>query len=93
MTQIQYKIEKKLGAPNVFVFQVELDADALERLAIQMGWLNPDFLKAIDQAEDDFQKGAYKSVSSSSCSDERLLARVGVPRVCDLAMGQITKES
>lgn len=63
MPTIDYRIAKK--TPNIFLVQVEMNADSLERLAMQMGWLNPDFLKAVNNAEKDFENGKVREIVSS----------------------------
>jgi hypothetical protein len=42
-----------------------MNANNLERLAAQMGWLNFDFEKAIEEAEENFEKGKSREIQSS----------------------------
>lgn len=43
---------------------VEMDADRLEKLAAAFGMLNPDFLKSIHRAEEDYRRGRVYEVES-----------------------------
>ncbi len=43
---------------------VELDADRLERLASNLGFYNPDFLRSIERAERDYRAGRVYTVTS-----------------------------
>jgi len=44
--------------------RIEVDADKFERLAANFGLFNPDFLKSLDQAEDDVRAGRIKKIAS-----------------------------
>lgn len=43
---------------------VEMDADRLEKMAAAFGMFNPDFLKSIARAEDDYRRGRVYEVNS-----------------------------
>ena len=43
---------------------VEIDADKLERLAASLGMFNPDFLKSVDAAEQDYKHGRITKIRS-----------------------------
>jgi hypothetical protein len=43
---------------------VELDADKLERLASNLGFYNPDFLRSLERAERDYRAGRMHKVAS-----------------------------
>ena len=45
-------------------FSVKLDVSAFERMAANFGMFNPDFLKSVDQAEEEYQKGKFRRVHS-----------------------------
>jgi len=45
---------------------VELDANKLERLASNLGFFAPDFLKSVDKAERDYRAGRTREVRSLS---------------------------
>ncbi len=45
-------------------FSVKLDVAAFERMAANFGMFSPDFLKSIDQAEQEYQKGKVRRVRS-----------------------------
>lgn len=53
---------KKSKNPKKYL--VEIDADKLEKLAINLGWFNEDFLKSLDQAEKDIKAGRTKKIKS-----------------------------
>jgi hypothetical protein len=44
--------------------RIEVDADKFERLAADFGLFNPDFLKSLDQAENDIRAGRIKKIAS-----------------------------
>ena len=45
-------------------FLVEIDANKLERLASNLGLYNPDFIKSVESAEQDFQAGRSRTLTS-----------------------------
>ncbi|MEK7118203.1 MAG: hypothetical protein AAB869_01190 [Patescibacteria group bacterium] len=49
---------------NKRTFRIEMDADRLERLVANFGLFNPDFLKSIARAEDDYKAGRAKRIRS-----------------------------
>jgi hypothetical protein len=44
--------------------RIEVDADKFERLAADFGLFNPDFLKSLDQAENDIRAGRIKKIAA-----------------------------
>ncbi len=71
MVQTQVTIEP--GQHKKFIVSFAMDADALERLAGQMGWFSPEFLSALEEGEKDFRSGRYTKIQSSRELDEELL--------------------
>ncbi len=43
---------------------VEMDAEKFEKLAASLGFFNPEFLKSLQQAEEDFKLGRFKKIES-----------------------------
>lgn len=43
---------------------IEFDADKFERLAANLGFFGPDFLKSLGRAEKDYSAGRTKKISS-----------------------------
>lgn len=52
----------KLNRKRKFI--VEMDASRLERLAANFGMFNPEFLKSIERAEEDYRRGRVYDVKS-----------------------------
>jgi hypothetical protein len=44
--------------------RIEVDADRFERLAADFGLFNSDFLKSLDQAENDIRAGRIKKIAA-----------------------------
>jgi len=43
---------------------VEMDAERFERLAANLGFFNPEFLKSLNRAENDIKTGRTKKIKS-----------------------------
>ena len=43
---------------------VEMDAGKFERLAANLGFFNPDFLKSLDRSEKDYRAGRFCKIKS-----------------------------
>lgn len=56
---MQFKISKK---PKTI--SVEFSAEQFERVAAVFGMFNPDFLKSLDRAEEDYKKGRVYKIES-----------------------------
>ncbi|MDP3996546.1 MAG: hypothetical protein Q8P86_02540 [bacterium] len=66
MTSITFTIKprRKTASSRNRKIVVEMDANRLERLAADFGMLNPDFLKTIEQSEQDYKAGRFRKVKS-----------------------------
>ncbi len=62
MAALAVTLKPKLRQPRKVI--VELDAEQFERVAASFGLYNPDFLKSIDRAEQDFRAGRTRKVRS-----------------------------
>jgi len=43
---------------------VEMDVEKFERLAADLGFFSPEFLKSLDRAEKDYRAGRFKKIKS-----------------------------
>jgi len=43
---------------------VEMDVEKFERLATDLGFFSPEFLKSLDRAEKDYRAGRFKKIKS-----------------------------
>lgn len=62
MNSLTLTLKPKRNAPKKIV--VEMDADKFERMAAYFGMLNPDFLKSVERAEQDYKRGQIYEVRS-----------------------------
>ena len=63
MNTISLNIQSKPSSKKRTIV-VEMDADRLERLAADFGLLNPDFLKSVARAEEDYRRGRVYDIKS-----------------------------
>ena len=54
---------KKMGGRRV---TIEVDIDQFERLAANLGFFNPEFLKSLNRAEKDIKDGRVQQIHSLS---------------------------
>ncbi len=62
MNSLTLTVKPKRNTPKKIV--VEMDADKFERMAAYFGMLNPDFLKSVERAEQDYKNGRIREVRS-----------------------------
>lgn len=62
MVSLNVTIKPSLKSPQKML--IEINAAQFERLAATLGFFSREFLKSVDRAERDFQKGRVKKLRS-----------------------------
>jgi len=62
MSSLTITIKPRADHPKKIL--VEMDIEKFERLAADLGFFNPEFLKSLSRAEKDYRAGRFKKVKS-----------------------------
>ena len=62
MSSLELTVKQSTASQKKFF--IEIDAKKFEKMAALFGFFNPDFLKSLDRAENDYRRGRVENLKS-----------------------------